>query len=122
MERVGERSRKASARPSSSSFFDRPESQYQCAFARSSSMTSRTMPPTQVSNISWSRTPCSSKNAVYGRTCVARPFDSSDLPPDVERTKESVSEYPGGVTRDGAFVDEIVNRSVTICENESADY
>ena len=75
--------------------------------------------------MSWSSTPFSSKNAVYGFCCVALPFDSNDLPPDVERTKERVREYAGGddgVVREGTFADEIVNRSVTIYKRKRDQY
>ena len=89
-------------------------------------MTSRTIVPTQLSNPSWSNTPRSSKNAVNGLACVARPFESSDLPPEVDRTKESASWYDGaaggggdagvgmGLDDKGRVVEEMVRRSVTI--------
>ncbi len=80
-------------------------------------MTPATAPPTHLSNTSWSSTPFSSKKALYPFCCDVRPLLRRDLPPDVERTKENVRAYAGGeVGLEGVDVDDIVIRSVTICD------
>ena len=81
-------------------------------------MTRPTTSPIQRSSLSWSITPCSSKNAVYDRSSVVRPRPSSVLPPAAERTYVRPSAYPGGLEgEDGVVREVMVIRSVTICEH-----
>jgi len=79
--------------------------------------------PTQVSNFSWSIVPSSSKKALYSRLSAVRPRANKDLPPLVDRTYVSESEYDGGFDRlTGSVVDERVIRSVTICAEGVGDH